>query len=44
MPKKQPTKEQIIFAPKQLESGERTADICRKLSVNQARFSITFYM
>lgn len=40
MPKKQHSEEQIICALKQYESGEKTADICRKLGVSQA----TFYM
>ncbi len=30
MPKKQHTEVQIIFALKQYEGGEKTADICRK--------------
>jgi putative transposase len=32
------TEEQIISALKQQESGEKTADICRKLSISQATF------
>ncbi len=38
MPKKGHTEEQIIAALKQRESGEKTADICRKLSISQATF------
>lgn len=38
MPKKGHTEEQIIAALKQSESGEKTADICRKLSISQATF------
>lgn len=38
MPKKGHTEEQIIMALKQYESGERVADICRKLGVSQASF------
>lgn len=40
MPRKAHTEEQIIAALKQYESGEKTADICRKLGISQA----TFYM
>lgn len=40
MPKKVHTEAEIISALKQYESGEKTADICRKLGVSQA----TFYM
>lgn len=40
MPKKQHSEPEIISALKQYESGEKTADICRKLGVSQA----TFYM
>ena len=40
MPKKQHSEQEIISALKQYESGEKTADICRKLGVSQA----TFYM
>jgi putative transposase len=40
MPKKGHTEEQIVAALKQYESGEKTADICRKLGISQA----TFYM
>jgi putative transposase len=38
LPKKGHTEEQIIAALKQHESGEKTADICRKLSISQATF------
>jgi putative transposase len=38
MPKKGHTEEQIIGALKQYESGEKVADICRKLGVSQASF------
>ena len=38
MPKKGHTEEQIIAALKQYESGEKVADICRKLGVSQASF------
>jgi putative transposase len=40
MPKKGHSEEQIIAALKQYESGEKTADVCRKLGISQA----TFYM
>jgi putative transposase len=40
MPRKHHSEEQTIAALKQYESGDKTADICRKLSVSQA----TFYM
>jgi putative transposase len=40
MPKKQHSEQEIISALKLYESGEKTADICRKLGVSQA----TFYM
>jgi putative transposase len=38
MPKKGHTEEQIIGALKQYESGEKVADICRKLGISQASF------
>ena len=38
MPKKGHTEEQIISALKQYESGEKVAEICRKLGVSQASF------
>ena len=38
MPKKGHTEEQIIGALRQYESGEKVADICRKLGVSQASF------
>jgi putative transposase len=38
MPKKGHSEEQIIAALKQYESGEKVADICRKLGVSQASF------
>jgi putative transposase len=40
MPKKHHSEQEIISALKEYESGEKTADICRKLGVSQA----TFYM
>jgi putative transposase len=40
MPKKGHTEEQIIAALKQYESGEKVAEICRKLGVSQASFCI----
>ena len=36
--KKGHTEEQIIAALKQHESGDKTADICRKLGISQATF------
>jgi hypothetical protein len=39
MPNKRRTEEQIIDALKQYESGEKTADIYRKLAVSQATFT-----
>jgi len=38
MPKKVHTEGEIIAALKQYESGEKTADICRKLGISQATF------
>lgn len=38
IPKKGHTEEQIITALKQYESGEKVADICRKMAVSQASF------
>jgi putative transposase len=38
MPKKGHSEEQIIAALKQYESGEKVADICRKLGISQASF------
>jgi putative transposase len=38
MPKKGHTEEQIVGALRQYESGEKVADICRKLGVSQASF------
>lgn len=38
MPKKHHSGEKIISALKLHESGEKTADICRKLGVSQATF------
>jgi putative transposase len=38
MPKKGHSEEQIIAAPKQYESGDKVADICRKLGVSEATF------
>ena len=38
MPKKGHSEEQIIAALKQSESGEKTADVCRKLGISQATF------
>ena len=42
MPKKGHSEEQIITALKQYESGEKVADICRKLGVSQASFFYTW--
>ena len=36
MPKKQHTEEQIIAALRQHEAGDKAAEICSKLGVNQA--------
>lgn len=38
MPKKGHSEEQIITALKQYESGEKVAEICRKMGVSQASF------
>ena len=38
MAKKGHTEAQIIAALKQHESGDKTADICRKLGISQATF------
>ena len=38
MPKKGHSEEQIIAALKQHESGEKTANICRRLGISQATF------
>src|SRR5436305_13853472 len=38
MPKKGHSEEQIIAALKQHQSGEKSADICRRLSISQATF------
>ena len=38
MPKKGHTEEDIIAALKQHESGEKAADICRKLGISQTTF------
>ncbi len=38
MPKKGHGEEQIIAALKQYESGDKVADICRKLGVSEATF------
>jgi putative transposase len=40
MPKKGHSEDQIITALKQYESGEKVADICRKLGVSQASFYV----
>ena len=40
MPKKPHSEQEVLSALKQYESGDKTADICRKLGVSQA----TFYM
>jgi putative transposase len=32
------TEEQVISALRQAESGEKTADVCRKLGISQATF------
>ena len=38
MPKKGNTDEQIMAALQQAETGEKAADICRKMSISQATF------
>jgi putative transposase len=38
MPRKGHTEEQIIAALRQAESGEKAADICRKLGISGATF------
>ena len=38
MPRKGHSEEQIIAALKQYESGNKVADICRKLGVSEATF------
>jgi putative transposase len=38
MPKKGHSEEQIIAPLKQYESGDKVADICRKLGVSEATF------
>jgi putative transposase len=38
MPRKGHSEEQIIAALKQYESGDKVADICRKLGVSEATF------
>jgi putative transposase len=38
MPKKGHSEEQIIAALKQSEGGDKTADICRKPGISQAKF------
>ena len=38
MPKKGHSEEQIVAALKRYESGEKVADICRKMGVSQAAF------
>ena len=38
MPKKGHSEEQFIAALKQYESGDKVADICRKLGVSEATF------
>jgi putative transposase len=38
MPRKGHREEQIIAALKQYESGDKVADICRKLGVSEATF------
>jgi len=40
MPKKVHTEGEIIAALKQYDSGDKTADICRKLGISQATFYI----
>jgi putative transposase len=40
VPKKGHSEEQIIAALKQYEGGEKTTDICRKLSISQATFYV----
>ena len=38
MKKSRYSPEQIIYALKQVESGEKAVDICRKMGVSEARF------
>jgi putative transposase len=40
MPKKGHTEEQIIAALRQHEAGDKSAHICRKLGISQARFDL----
>ena len=38
MPKKGHTEEQIVAVLRQVEAGERVADICRKVGISQATY------
>jgi putative transposase len=38
MPKKAHSEEQIVAALRQAEAGEKTAEICRKMSISEATF------
>jgi len=38
MPKKGPTEEQIVAVLRQVEAGERVAEICRKVWISQATY------
>jgi putative transposase len=38
MPRKGHNEEQIVAALQQAETGEKVAEICRKLSISQATF------
>ena len=38
MPKKEHTEEQIVAVLRQVEGGERVADICRKVGISQATY------
>ena len=38
MPKKEHREEQIVTVLRQVEAGERVADICRKVGISQATY------
>jgi putative transposase len=38
MPKKAHSEEQIVAALQQAKAGEKTAEICRKMSISEATF------
>ena len=40
MKKSRYTSEQIIYALKQVEGGEKVSDICRKLGISEATFYV----